>query len=413
MERHKANTIYRNSDSEYGDLIMFMMKKKNFILSLIAALLAGAVISGAVFVFVSSSDQYKMVSNAEYEKLNSMYRKYSKAEMLYQTIDEYYYKEPDREKLTEGMYKGLFNGLDDRYSAYLTAEEYESVVVNSSSEFQGVGITFSTNVLGQLIVISTSDESPAQIAGIKTGDIILMVDDVAYDGSQMDKAASAMRGQKGTKVKLTIYRDGVTKDYELTRANIVKYTVKSEMLGNNIGYIRISGFEDATAEDFEKELRSMEMKGVSGLVIDIRNNGGGLVEQGVKIADMLLEEGVIVYIEDRKGKKEVYNSDADATDIPYVVLVNEGSASTAEILSAAIKDNKGGAIVGTKTFGKGIVQSIVPLEDGDAIKMTTMQYFSPDGHVIHEVGIEPDYVVELNEGDNTDYQLQKALQLLK
>ncbi len=390
-----------------------MVSRKKFAICIVAALLVGVLASSGVFLYFDKSDGYKLVSNDEYEKLTAMSKKYEKAEMLYEAIEENYYVEPDSDKLFEGMYKGLFDGLSDKYSSYLTAEEYESLQVNSSSEFEGVGITFSSNTLGQLVVISTSDDSPARQAGIKTGDIILMVDDVAYDASELDEAASAMRGNKGTKVKLTIYSDGETKDYTLTRASIVKHTVSSKMLEDNIGYIRISAFEDATADEFKTELRNMEMKGTKGLVVDIRDNGGGLVNQGIEIADMLLSEGVIVTVEDRKGEKEVYNSDASATDIPYVLIVNGGSASTAEILSGAIKDNKGGALVGEKTFGKGIVQSIVPLKDGDAIKLTTMQYFSPAGNVIHGVGVEPDYEVSLIDGDDTDYQLEKAISLLK
>jgi len=312
------------------------------------------------------------------------------------------------------MYKGLFYGLNDMYSYYMTADEYDSLNVSMSSEFQGIGITFSYNEQYNLVIISTIDDSPAQNTGLLPGDVILMVDDVPYTAAEMDAAGAHMRGKPGTNVKLTIFRNGETMEFVITRANIVKQSVKTEMLDGDIAYIRISSFEENTGEEFQNELRSFEMKGVSGMVIDIRNNGGGVVRAGEKIADLLLTECTIVYLVDQKGEKRPTNSGGSATQIPYVLLVNGGTASTSEILAAAVKDNDGGKIVGTKTYGKGVVQSVIPLEDGsgDAIKLTTSQYLSPNGNVIHKKGVEPDYIVELAEDSQLDLQLEKAIELL-
>jgi carboxyl-terminal processing protease len=210
-------------------------------------------------------------------------------------------------------------------------------------------------------------------------------------------------------------------DFEIKRAKIIMETIKAEILEGEIGYIRISSFEEHTATDFGNVLRDLELGGAKGLVVDLRDNPGGLVDVSVDVADYLLQECVVTYTEDRQGEKRYFKSKAGATELPYVLLVNEGSASASEIVAGAIKDHKGGTIVGTKTYGKGIIQEIVPLENGDATKLTIMQYFSPDGNIIHKIGVEPDYVVELTEEDlvdgklprENDRQLQKAIELLK
>lgn len=391
---------------------MFVIKKRNLLIAILVAALLGGAVSCGTFLFLDSRSGAVRISKQEYEILLKEQEKYGKLEQLYQVIDESYYKPIPDEDLMLGIYRGLFAGIGDKYSTYMTAEEYESAMVNSSSEFEGVGITFSYDMDDNLIVLNTIEDSPAEAAGIRAGDILQKIDGVHYDGAQLSTAASALRGKAGTSVKVNVLRDGEAKDIVLVRATIVKQTVSSKILPDNIGYIKITTFESATAEVFEKELRSMEMKGVKGLIIDLRNNGGGLVDQGLKIADMLLPEGVITYLEDKNGNRKYENSDAMTTKLPYVIIVNGGTASTSEILGAAVKDSGEGSLVGTKTYGKGIVQSVLKLRDGDAVKLTTMQYFSPKGAVIHEKGIEPNYVVNQIEGDPRDYQLEKAKELL-
>ena len=393
---------------------MFMMKKKNFIFIVIIAVLIGAMITGgAIFLVGYASGGFVAITNDEYDHYKLMKEKYGKLAELEQYIQDKYYIPVDEKKLTEGIYKGLFWGIGDPYSAYLTEEEYNNIMISTTGEYQGIGVTIAPDDNGLINVVSPIDGSPAAKAGIRTGDKIISVGGKPYDGSSIDQAVAAMRGKPGTKVDLVVLRGNDEMEFSIIRANIVMQSVRSEVLDGNIGYIRISSFEERTAEDFKQQLRDMELKRVKGIVIDLRDNGGGLVETSVQIADMLLDEGVVTYTEDRKGEKEYYRSNAGSTDLPYVILVNGGTASASEILTAAVKDHKAGKIVGTNTYGKGIIQSIEQLPNGDAVKLTIMQYFSPNGNVIHKVGIKPDVEVEELAEDTTDKQLEKAVELLQ
>ena len=391
------------------------MKKSRFVLIIILVFLfgmsAGNKLTNAI---LTSGGEYVAVPQDSYETLEHMYTKYQKLEQLYSLLDQSYYLEISDEDMMNGIYKGLFESAGDPYTAYLTPEEYESLTAQTTGDFYGIGVTMTISENDEIIIVSTIEGSPAENAGLKTDDIILEVDGVPYRGSELDTAASKLRGELNTRVKVK-YRSGdEEKEVTITRKKITTQSVYSEMLDDNIGYIRITQFELATGDDFEKELRSMEMKGVSGVVIDLRSNGGGIVDAGIKVADALLPEATIVYLEDKAGERVYYNSDATCTSVPYVVLVNEGTASTSEIVAAAIKDNEGGKIVGTQTFGKGIVQLLTGLMDGTgATRITVQQYFSPDGNVIHEKGVEPDYVVDLTMEDTEDVQLMRAIELLK
>lgn len=393
---------------------MLMIKKRNFIFIVIVSILVGVLLTGGLLYFLGlASGGYVAITGEEYDNYKATKQKYSKLAELEKYIEDYYYVPVDGDALEEGMYKGLFWGLNDPYSAYLTAEEYEEILISTTGEYQGIGVTIAPDESGYINVVSPIEDSPAQKAGVKSGDKIIGVEGKSYDGSTIDGAVAAMRGKPGTKIDISVLRAGEMLEFSITRANIVMQTVKSSVLEDNIGYIRITSFEEKTAEDFKNHLREMEMKGVKGFVLDLRNNGGGLVDSSVEIADMLLEEGIITYTEDRKGEKHTYNSKSGATKLPYVVLINEGTASSSEILTGAIKDNEGGKIVGTTSYGKGIIQSIEKLSNGDAVKMTVMQYFSPKGNAIHNIGIEPDETVELLAEDETDKQLERAIELLK
>ncbi|WP_037372480.1 S41 family peptidase [Anaerovorax odorimutans] len=393
---------------------MLMMKKRNFLFLMIIAVLIGALITAGVVYFIGTmSGGYVSITKDDYEKYKLMKSKYGKLDELQSYIDKNYYIPPDEKKLEEGMYKGLFWGLGDPYSSYLTADEYEQMKVAITGEYGGVGVTIAADDEGYITVVAPMDDSPADKAGIETGDRIIKIDGKAYDSLSLDKAASVLRGKAGTKVDVTILRGKETLECSLTRANIVTHTVKAKTLDDNIGYIRITGFEENTADEFSKELRNFEKKEVKGLVIDLRDNGGGLVNIGVDIADLLLPEGVVTYTKDRNGERYDYKSKTGATSLPFVVLVNGGTASTSEILTSAIKDYKAGKIIGTTTFGKGIIQSIEQLDNGDALKLTVMQYFSPKGNVIHEKGVEPDIVVEALADDKDDVQLKKAVEVLE
>jgi carboxyl-terminal processing protease len=394
---------------------MIQIRKKNLVIVIIVTALLGACVGvGGLFAATQLlHGESVKISNSDYDYYKTLSTRYGKLDSLYRTLNEYYYKELDEEKLLQGMCSGLFWGTEDPYTSYMTKEEYENLMIKTTGKLEGIGVTMGIDANGYIVVVSVIDGSPAQNAKIKSEDLILAVDDVGYMGVDIDTAVANMRGDAGSKVKITYSRNGEKTDVTITRASITLNSVFAKTLENNIGYIYISNFETETAEDFEKELHNFELKGIDGLVIDLRNNGGGVVESGVRIADMLLDEGVIAYTEGRTEERLYMKSVSGKTTLPYVLLINGGTASTSEILAAGIKDNNGGKIVGTTSFGKGVIQSMAALEGGDAVKITITQYFSPNGDVIHGVGIKPDYVVELKEDDQIDTQLEKAIELLR
>ena len=258
--------------------------------------------------------------------------------------------------------------------------------------------------------MSVAKNSPAEKAGVKEGDYILSVDGETYDDSEV--MAAHIRGKKGTEVTLSIYHDEDIRDVKMERDDIVTESVSYKMLDGDIGYIEISEFVENTAEDFQKALNAMEKQGAKGLILDLRNNGGGLVDQCVAVADEFLDEGVVCYVEDKNGDTSTYDAEDGKTDLETVVLINEGSASASEILAGALKDN-GFEVVGTKSFGKGVIQTTLDMDDGSALKLTIMRYLSPDKHVIHEKGIKPTVSVQDDEDTKADEQLEKAEELLK
>ena len=385
-------------------------KKRSFIKYIIAFFAGFAVCAGiTMIVCFGVGGGPVMISNNVYDHYQELDERYSKVNSIYDTVMEGYYIEPDVTDLEDGMCKGLMSGLNDPYSAYMTEEEYTSWIESVTGEFEGIGISFTTDEDGNYVIVSVFKDSPAEKAGLEAGDFILAADGKSYP--TMDALSAAIKGKRGTKVTITYERDGKAHDVVITRDKIEETTVESDMLENNIGYIAISSFAENTAEEFRVQLEEMEDKDVDGLVIDLRNNGGGMVNTCQQIADMLLGECEIVSMENRAGEESVLNSDAEKTDLPYVVLVNENSASASEILAGAVKDNTENPLVGVTTFGKGIVQTSGQLEDGSALEMTTMQYFSPNGNKIHKKGVKPDYVVKNTETE--DKQLDKAIELLK
>lgn len=339
-------------------------------------------------------------------------------------IENNYLRDIDDEKMIDGQLKGMVQSLEDPYSVYLTAEEYASFTQETSGIYAGIGVIVTPGEDGYITIVSPIEDTPGERAGLRTGDRISHVNGEEYFGEEMDQAVNVMKGEPDTSVTLTIVRgelsDENTFDVDIVREQIRLVTVKSEMI-DDIGYMRITSFDEITYEDFKTQLDEIEGANASGLIIDLRNNPGGLLDITAEIADDLLGAGDIVYTETKDGQRQTLKSGKDQTDIPLVVLVNEGSASASEILSGAIKDHQRGEIIGTTTFGKGVVQTVRDLNDGSGIKLTVSQFFTPEGNVIHDVGVEPDIVVELDEEVETigienleeDNQLQRALEVIR
>ena len=333
------------------------------------------------------------------------------------------YEKIDDSKMVEGAIKGMVNGLDDPYTVFMNKKEFDELKTSTQGSFTGVGIYIGDKD-GKIVVVAPIEDSPAEKAGIKSGDIITKVNDQEVSAKESDKAVAMMKGKAGTKVKITIYREGVgEKDIEVTREKIVFKTVKSEMLSDNIAYIRITTFDENTSKAFISALDDMKSKGMKGLILDLRDNPGGLLDECKVVADKLLGKGTIVYTLDKDGNKEVLESDEDKINVPLVILTNGGTASASEIVSGAVRDHKAGTLIGTTTFGKGLVQTVIPLIDGTGIKVTTARYYTPSGECIQKKGIKPDIEIplpenlkdkpisELNRAE--DVQLKKAIEVIK
>lgn len=380
-------------------------------LTIFSVFLTTVLLIGGGLYFLMEYHDLTLVSKSDYEKAAELVKKYDKLYTIQETVDESFLWDVDTNDHMDELYKAAVESVGDKYSYYMTAEEYKEWANLVTGTFTGVGIAFSQDTGGSYVVNRVMEGGPAELAGIKAGDVILKVDGKTYDDS--NEMAAAIRGEEGSSVEITYEHKGREKKVSLVRAEVKELSVYASMLDDDYGYMQITSFEEETAKQFETELKNLEHKGAKGLVIDLRNNPGGMMDQSIEIADMLLPEAMITYTEDKNGEKETYNSDEHCTKLKYVVLVNENSASAAEIVAAAIKDNEGGALVGETTFGKGIIQGTIDLQDGSAMSLTIMQYFSPQGDEIHENGVEPDYKVALPEDAKTDKQLEKALELLK
>ncbi len=345
----------------------------------------------------------------------------SKLDTLQAIIEQEYLNDYTQEDLRDGLYKGLMEGLDDPYSVYYTEEEYQELSEDSEGVFEGIGAYLSQDPDTRVVTVTRPiPDSPAEKAGIKAGDILVEVDHENVEGDDLSVTVAKIRGPSGTKVNIGVRRqnrDGIVR-FDIVRAKVESMTVDSKMLDNSIGYIQISEFDDVTSAQFKKAFNALEREEMRGLIIDLRDNPGGSVKTCVEIADEILPEGLIVYTEEKDGEGDKYTSSGENFyDGPLVVLVNGNSASAAEILTGAIKDHEQGTILGTTTYGKGIVQQIIPLGDGTGVKVTIASYFTPNGTDIHGIGIEPDEELELDVDayleDGTDNQLDRAVEIIE
>ena len=348
-----------------------------------------------------------------------------KSNMLYDTIDDYYLNEIDNDKMQDGIYKGMVDSLGDQYTVYYTADEYKQFTTASSGTYCGIGVAVSQNVTtGAITIVKTFKKGSGAEEGMLPGDVIYKVAGKKIEGLELSKVVSQIKGEEGTFVKVTVLRNGKEIEFNLERRQLEIDTVTYRMEekdGKKIGYIAVSEFDEVTASQFKSALKDLEKEGMQGLVIDLRDNPGGLLDVTCEMLDRMIKKGILVYTVDKNGKRvDEEATDNLSFDKPVAILVNGNSASASEVFSGAMKDYKVATLVGTNTFGKGIVQSIVPFEDGTAMKVTVSKYYTPNGANIHGTGIKPDVVEELNKealkdgklDRKEDNQLDKALDVV-
>lgn len=342
-----------------------------------------------------------------------------KIDLIETLIDEnFYLDEVSAEVLREGAYDGIVAALDDIYSVYYTPEEAEEVFQQSEGIYYGIGAYVQMDtVTGYAKITGTIKDTPAEEAGLQAGDILYKVNGEDMAGLDVSQVVLHIKGEEGTTVHLTLVRGNEYVEVDVERRKIESPTIEYSMLDDGMGYVQITEFDDVTVNQFQEAVAALEKENIKGLILDLRGNPGGNLYSVVDIADMLLDQGIILYTEDKQGRKEVYNSgNGTIIDVPMVVLVDGNSASASEVLSGALKDHGKATLVGTTTFGKGIVQTIRTLKDGSAIKLTISAYYTPAGTNIHGTGIEPDVVVEFDgeayRSDGYDNQLEKAKEVL-
>ena len=339
--------------------------------------------------------------------------------VVYDILQQHYVEETDSDNLLTGAIRGMLNSLDDPYTGYLPPKEYEDMQEDFSGEYSGIGIVITMRD-EQLTIVSPFEGTPGDKAGLEAEDEIIEIDGVSTEGMTMEDAVDRMKGQAGTEVILKIRRSREEKnskefEVEITRAEIEVPFVTSEIKDNDIGYIALSQFIENAGSRVNEEIERLSQEGAQAFVLDLRNNPGGLLMEASPVASNFLAEGPVVTIKDREQIIRTIDLEEGITptEKPLVVLVNKGSASASEIIAGAVQDTERGKIVGTSTFGKGVVQSVVPLADGSAIKITTARYYTPADRYIHHDGIEPDYEVEIDLETEEDEQLEEGLRILR
>jgi carboxyl-terminal processing protease len=348
----------------------------------------------------------------------------NKLDKYREIIDKYYLGEVDESKLEEGAIKGYIEGLDDPYTEYISKEDMESYLDDTMGNFVGIGIYMIKNTkYDKIQVLSTIKGSPAEEAGIQSGDLIISVDGIEYKADDMTAVSNKIKGEEGTKVTVELLRGSENVKYELTRSKVKVNQVEGKVISDDIGYIKFTSFDETTAEDFKKQYQELAKKNIKSLIIDLRNNGGGIVDKALEIADYIADkDSVLLYEVDKNNKETVRKAKTDPIiNMPIIILTNENTASASEILAGALKDLGKAKTVGTTTYGKGVIQQILKLNDGSGLKITIEEYQTPNKNKINKVGIEPDEKVELPDSvesiftikESEDTQLQKAIDMLK
>lgn len=400
-------------------ILEFEKEKKNLkikhIVTTIILLIVVAVFSSefTMYYYAKSSMPGKVDAseNAD-ENINGIAKTLKNFRKL---IDQVYIGEIDEEKVLDETIKGYIKGLDDEYSEYMTADEWDDFQSQALGNYVGIGIYMATDKNDNVIVLSPIEGSPAENAGVKQGDTIVSVNDENVLGTSSDVVASKIKGEEGTEVKIRVLRENNQYlDFNIKREAIKIYHVENKMLENNIGYISLLTFDEGCADEFKKAIETLKAQGAQKLIIDLRNNTGGLVDEALEIADCFIPKGENLLITvDANGNKEYSKAEKDPiVDCEIIVLSNEYSASASEILIGALRDAGKAKSVGTKTYGKGVIQSVYLLDDNSALKLTVNEYFTPNETKINKVGISPDYEIELSEESEEDIQLNKAIEVL-
>lgn len=402
------------------------MKKQHYVLKTLITIIATAVITFTITIVALYGRKTANVSteNAISQAMKSDTLN-SKLNMIKAKINEQFIGDVDENNLKEYAIKGYVAGLNDIYSQYLTADEMKDFNDETNANFVGIGVYMTKNTKQNAIeVYGVIKDSPAEEVGIKKGDFITGVEGKKVTGDDFETIAKEIKGAEGSKVKVEITRGTETKEYEITRRKVAINNVTSQMLSNNVAYINIASFEGDISTDFENQYKDLANKGAKSLIVDLRNNGGGLVQEALEIGDLFTDKDQTLLIEtDKEGKETVEKAKTDKTiSLKTVVLVNEDSASASEILAALLKEDCDNVtIVGTKTYGKGVIQTLYQLTDGSGLKITTNEYFTPKHNKINKIGITPDVEVEESKDfkfDGTididkDVQLKKAIEIAK
>ena len=400
-----------------------MSDKRKFLNGLITGLLIAVVIVGGVYAGQEAVAVWKQKQNVDSAQMESVAnaRTMQKLQLIEEIIQKNFALDmADDAAMENGIYQGLVNSLQDPYSAYFSAEEMAEQKNRMDGVYYGIGayVRYDSNVgfarLGEIF-----EGSPAQESGLKEGDLIIKVDDQYTKNMSLEDVIALIKGEEGTKVMLTIMREGDNEiyEFEVERREVPKQTVSYEMLENKIAYIRISEFDKVTVDQFADAMATAKGSEMLGLILDLRDNPGGNLAAVIDVARKLLPKGLIVYTEDKAGERKDYtcNGENELT-VPMVVLVNGGSASASEVLAGAIKDYGKGKLLGTTTYGKGIVQKYLGISDGSAVKLTTSKYYTPKGNNIHGIGIEPDEELEMDYEQylekGYDNQLERAKEIL-
>ncbi len=398
MENNKANKVY-----------------KVVMLILITAIVTFMITSIGMYNYFVKTNQGRIAVVESIEKNGDDYSMLNaKLQIVKDYLNDNYIGELNLDQMIEGAIKGYVEGVGDDYTEYLSKDEYEELIVNVTGDFVGIGVYIYKDQDGNLIVLAPMENSPSEEAGIEAGDRILAIDGENCNEMDINVASSKIKGEAGSTVELEIQRGTETLKKTVTRRTVEISDSASKILDGNIGYIVLSTFDTDCSKKIKKYMEEFQSKGINSVILDLRNNTGGVVEEAVKISELFIDKGNTVLRSYNKTEKEtiIKSSSGKYKDINLVVLVNDYSASASEIVTAALKDNKAATIVGIKTYGKGVMQEIQPLFDG-AIKITIEEFKTPNGDKINKVGIKPDVEIEIDKDSNEDLQLQKAIEILK